>query len=125
MWLRISKSDGTTGDDRSDLAATLPTVPDSPRQRKLRERRERADALRGQPPAAAEALRKAMRWQREIEETGVRRADIAQRERITRARVTQIMSLLDLPANVRAEILAAEQGTRGWTIRGALRRVGT
>lgn len=66
-----------------------------------------------------------MRWQRELDETGLRRSDIARRERLTRARVTQIMSLLDLPTDVRAELLAAEPGTRGWTIREALRRVGT
>ena len=66
-----------------------------------------------------------MRWQREIEEGGIRRADIARRERLTRARVTQVMSLLDLPDEVKEELLAIDRGRPDWSVREALRRVGT
>ena len=79
----------------------------------------------GKPPPAAEALRTAMRWQKEMEEQGLRRADIARRERLTRARVTQIMHLLDLPEDVKVELLALDKGRPDWTVREALRRVGS
>lgn len=58
-----------------------------------------------------------MAWQRDIDEKGLRRADIARRERLTRARVTQIMSLLNLPEDVKAGLLG---GGEPRTIRGAL-----
>lgn len=53
--------------------------------------------MSGLPKSASEALRLAMSRQAEIEATGIRRADVARREGITRARVTQILSLLGLP----------------------------
>ena len=73
------------------------------------------------PPPAAEALRKAMAWQREIEAGEMNRARIARRERITRARVTQVMALLDLPEDVRARLLSESEDVKGMSIREALR----
>ncbi len=107
-----------------DLSDLIPRLPESPRQRKLRERHERMERLRGGPPPAAEALRKAMGWQQQMREEGIRRADIARRERLTRARVTQIMSLLTLPEDVKVTLLAIDKGQPSWSIREALRLVG-
>jgi len=118
-WLRRSMSHGTPVEDRF----RLPDLPESPLQRKLRERRERMEALMAGPPPAAEALRKAMAWQQEIETGTINRAGIARRERVTRARVTQIMSLLDLPEGERERLMGAH-GPDGLTsIRAALRSV--
>jgi len=83
------------------------------------------EALMAGPPPAAEALRKAMAWQTEIEAGTINRAGIARRERITRARVTQIMSLLDLPDDVRERLLAEDEQVRGMSIREALRNART
>lgn len=58
-----------------------------------------------------------MVWAVEMEAGGVRRADLARREGITRARVTQVMSLLKLPEEVKVSVLA---GGEPRTIRGAL-----
>ena len=73
------------------------------------------------PPPAAEALKRALRWQEEIEKTGITRADIARREGLSRSRVTQIMHLLDLSREMKAELLTYEDRPE-WTIREALRR---
>jgi len=73
------------------------------------------------PPPAAEALRQAMAWQSEIESGTTNRAGIAKRERITRARVTQIMSLLDLPEDEKDRLLAEGDEVKGMSIREALR----
>ena len=63
--------------------------------------------------SAADALRLAMRWQGEIDLGGIRRADIARRER-----------LLELPAEVKALPLAGHAEVEGWSVRRALREVG-
>lgn len=62
-----------------------------------------------------------MAWQAEIESGEMTRARIARRERVTRARVTQIMALLDLPEDVRDRLLAEGDEVRGMSIREALR----
>ena len=62
-WLRRLKARGTPVEDRIVLAEP----PESTRQRRLRVRGERMEALMAGPPPAAEALRKAMVWQGEIE----------------------------------------------------------
>ena len=49
------------------------------------------------------------------------RAGIARREGLSRARVTQVMALLDLPADVQQRLLNGEER---WSIRTALREVG-
>jgi len=70
---------------------------------------------------AVNALRLAQGWQAEIEAGGITRADIARREGLSRARVTQVMALLGLPADVQARLL---DGQEQWSIREALREVG-
>lgn len=98
----------------------VPPPPESARLRRIREREERGDRwVPGLPKSAAEALRKALAWQAEID-VGLRRSDIARRERITRARVTQILSLLDLPEEVRAMLLAEDPEVEDWSVRRAL-----
>ncbi len=72
----------------------------------------------GLPKSAAEALKTAMAWRAEIERGGVRQADIARRERLTRARVTQVMSLLDLPEEIKTTLLDGDG--EGWSVRQAL-----
>jgi hypothetical protein len=57
-------------------------------------------------PRVTELLRKAIEWQRQLDAGEVRnQADIARREGITRARVTQIMGLLRVAPETREHIL--------------------
>lgn len=57
---------------------------------------------------AVNALAKVLKWAEEIDAGVVARADIARREGISRARVTQLMKLLDLGNDVREAIQAGE-----------------
>jgi len=66
-------------------------------------------------------LRKAIEWGRRVESEGICRADIAREENISRARVTQLMKLLDLPAGTQAKLLENAADYRQWSIRKAIR----
>ena len=121
VWLPTQQAGLTGPEERVDLTKLWKTE-EGPKLRLLRGRAERREAKQAHPPAA-EALRKAMAWQREIEEHGLKRADIARREGITRARVTQIMSLLQLPPEVKDRLLAGTTDTAGMTVRAALAMV--
>jgi hypothetical protein len=58
-------------------------------------------------PRVIELLRKALEWQALLQSGQVHnQAEIARREGITRARVTQVMSLLRLPPEIQQHILA-------------------
>lgn len=58
-------------------------------------------------PRVVGLLRKAMEWQRLIESgEAVNRAEIARRDRISRARVTQVMALLHLAPEIQRSILS-------------------
>ena len=70
---------------------------------------------------AVNALLLARAWEVEIEAGVVNRAGVARREGVSRARVTQVMSLLDLPEDVQQRLLTGEVI---WSIRKALRQVG-
>ncbi len=62
-------------------------------------------------PAAAQAhpIRRAGQWHAELQATpDLRMSDIAKREGLTRARVTQIMNLLELTAEIREHLLGLE-----------------
>lgn len=118
IWLPTPRSDLAGVEEALNLWELWPKV-EGPKARRLRERAERRERLRASPPAA-EALKKAMLWAAEMESSGIRRADIARREGITRARVTQVMSLLKLPEDVKVSVLA---GGEPRTIRGALEAV--
>jgi hypothetical protein len=68
-------------------------------------------------PRVAELLRSALEWQRQLDLGDVRnRAEIAQREGITRARVTQVMGLLRLPPDIQEYLLDLPCTTRRRTI---------
>ncbi|MCL5884366.1 MAG: hypothetical protein M1377_03300 [Deltaproteobacteria bacterium] len=58
-------------------------------------------------PRVTELLRKAIEWRRQLDAGEVRnQAEIARREGITRARVTQIMGMLRLAPEIREYILS-------------------
>lgn len=58
-------------------------------------------------PRVAEFLRKAIEWQRQLHSGEVRKqADIARREGVTRARVTQVMGMLRLAPEIQEQILS-------------------
>ena len=127
-WLRTAGAAGTNGSivqGPEDTTIVRPVVkPESARARRLREREERVGWVAGLSKSAAEALKTAMKWQAEIEGNGIRQADIARRERLTRARVTQMMSLLSLPDDLKVMLLAGDAEVEDWSIRRALREVG-
>ena len=66
---------------------------------------------------AGEALQKALDWQKLIEQQSIGRAEISRREGLSRARVTQLMSLLSLPKEVQQGLLAGAPEYAGWTVR--------
>ncbi len=64
-------------------------------------------------PRVTELLRKAIEWRRQLDTGEVHnQADIARREGITRARVTQVMGMLRLPPEIREHILAMPEAGR-------------
>lgn len=114
-WLPTPRSDLTGVEETLNLHELWPKV-EGPKTKKLRERAERRERLTRNPPAA-EALNKALAWQGDIENGGLRRSDIARREGLTRARVTQIMSLLKLPEDVKGRLLNGDSRLSTMTIR--------
>jgi hypothetical protein len=61
----------------------------------------------------AELLRKAIEWQRQLDAGEVRnQAEIARRDSVTRARVTQLMGLLRLAPEIREHILSMRETVR-------------
>ena len=82
---------------------------------------KRKKRKRKPPPrrSLAEALTRVMHWQKDIDD-GSKRADIARREGLTRARVTQLMRLLALPRKLQRKILDSDADVAGWTIRYAI-----
>jgi hypothetical protein len=64
-------------------------------------------------PMVVELLRKAQEWRRQIEVGEVKsKAEIALRERVSRARITQIMGLLRLTPDIQQQILAMPEAVR-------------
>ena len=64
-------------------------------------------------PRVTELLRKAIEWRRQLDASEVRnQAEIARREGITRARVTQVMALLRLAPENREHILSMPETIR-------------
>jgi hypothetical protein len=84
-------------------ARANPRPPRRPRPPKPREPRT--------PPIVA-TLRKAMEWRRQLDAGEIAsQAEIARREGITRARVTQVMALLRLAPVVQRRLLALQPST--------------
>ena len=75
------------------------------------------------PSSAAKALETALQWQSIIDQEGINRAEIARREGVTRARVTQVMSLLGLSDAVKRKLLDNEPETRGWSVRQVIAQI--
>ena len=64
-------------------------------------------------PRVVELLRKAIEWKRQLDAGEVcNQADIARRESVTRARVTQVMSMLRLAPEIQEHILAMPDTVR-------------
>jgi hypothetical protein len=64
-------------------------------------------------PRVVELLRKALEWQALLESGEVRnQAEIARREAITRARVTQVMGMLQLAPEIQQQILSMPDALR-------------
>ena len=70
-------------------------------------------------PTLAEALTRVDQWEIDLA-GGLRQSDIARREGLTRARVTQLMKLVDLPADVRSGVKAGDESFADWSIRQAI-----
>lgn len=73
----------------------------------IKARRPARHVREPRPPHVIELLQKAQEWHRQLEAGEVRtQAEIAQREGITRARVTQVMSLLRLAQEIQEHVLS-------------------
>ena len=72
---------------------------------------------------AGEALQKALDWQKLIEQESISRAEISRREGLSRARVTQLMSLIKLPEEVQQGLLDGAPEYAAWTVRRGLGEV--
>jgi hypothetical protein len=121
-WLPIA------GLERTGLVLDRFKMKERPKPLSGRQKRRQRKAARDQqiargPSTAALALEKAIRWQEAIDTEGINRADVARREGLTRARVTQIMGLLNLPEDIKVNLRDNASHTRGWSIRQALGKV--
>jgi hypothetical protein len=118
-WLPIA------GLERTGLVLDRFSIPDKPKptsetQKRLYKRAERERQVMEGPSPAAEALACAIVWKERIEVDGATRADIARHEGLTRARVTQIMTLLQLPTPLQERLLSNDPGLAGCSVRWAL-----
>ena len=116
------------GLERTGLVLDRFSIPDRPkpvseRQKRLQRHFERQREIMEGPSSAAKALKTALSWQSLINEEGINRAEIARREGLTRSRVTQVMSLLDLSDTLKRKLLDNEPETRGWSVRQAIAQV--
>ncbi len=76
------------------------------------EARKRLRPKKLEPPTIVKRLAQAEEWQRQIDAGEVKhRAEISHREGVSRARVTQIMSLLRLHPRVQERVRELEPGT--------------
>ncbi len=96
--------------------ASPPSKRELKRTRAARNKAKKATA----PPVVPQTLKRVMSWQEEIDSGDETRASISRREELTRARVTQLMKLLELPNEVRQAMLSSPENYRDWTIRRAL-----
>ena len=75
------------------------------------------------PSSAAQAFRKALEWKSVMESEGISQSEIARRAGLTRARVTQILSLLKLPQEIQERLLNNSPEVRDLSIRRAMKGV--
>jgi hypothetical protein len=74
-------------------------------------------------PTLAESLARVDGWAVDLA-GGLKKSEIARREGLTRARVTQLMKLVHLPDSVKAGVKAGDDAFAGWSIRKAIELVG-
>jgi len=92
---------------RGEIGHLTRLVPAARTFRTGRKIRRKKEGDEGEPPKIVELLHKAEEWRRQLDAGEVAsQAETARREGITRARVTQVLGLLRLPAEVRRQILA-------------------
>ena len=66
-----------------------------------------------QPVKAEHIIHKAVKWKKMLDDGAVSSmSDIARKEGLTRARVTQIMNLLKLPVEMQAFLLGLDDGKK-------------
>lgn len=124
-WLRKAKAASTGGPVYVFVVEVPPPPPSSPTRVKLRQREDRARQRAALPSPAAQALERALAWQTEMEHRGLLRADIAAREGLARARITQLMMLLELPDDIRTKLLIGDPAVQDWSVRRAMQEVRT
>ena len=84
------------------VTGALPKKPKTKRARKL------DGSKSSEPPKIVELLETAAEWSRQLDSGEVaNQAEIARRERVTRARVTQILALMKLAPQIRERIIAS------------------
>ena len=71
-------------------------------------------------PPAAKALRKALEWDAIMRRRGWTRSRLAAEVGYTKARVTQILHLLNLPDDLKQKLLAGRPEVEGMTVRNAI-----
>ena len=59
-----------------------------------------------------------------MDSEGINQAEVARRMGISRARVTQVMSLLELPDDLKVKLLDGDPAAKEWSIRRAFLAVG-
>ena len=70
-------------------------------------------------PTLAETLARVDDWAVDLA-GGLKKSEIARREGLTRARVTQLMKLVNLPDEVKTGVKAGDGSFAGWSIRQAI-----
>ena len=85
--------------------------------------RDRRAALRAEnavDPPAAKALRMAQQWDATLRRRGWTQTRLADEVGYTRARVTQILHLLKLPAELKEQLLSGDGAVASMTVRAAI-----
>ena len=103
-----------------EFALLWPKKAVSQRQRDRQRRAALREEGRVDPPAA-KALRKALEWDATMRRRGWSRARLAAEVGYTRARITQILHLLNLPDDLKQKLLAGRPKVTGMTIREAIK----
>jgi hypothetical protein len=74
-------------------------------------------------PPGPHPLHIAKQFQQQLETGSVNKAELARRHRMSRARVTQIMNLLNLESRTKEEILNMSQPEQGYFTERKLRKI--
>ena len=115
QWLRLMRAHGTFA------LITRMRLNHPPPYGRLKKRKRKSKGKQPSKPRTTlvEALAKVDAWSVELE-SGKSRADISRSEGLSRARVTQLMKLADLPPAFRQAPNTGESGVRDLTIKQAI-----